>query len=486
MVKTSANPNAKGKAAASSSVLPSPKTTSRGVGPKVFKKKAKADPEKQKVAAAEAAATAEAASAPPLKPAEVSPAAVVAKENKGQRMSRKEKMKMKEGDRMKGDEKGRIKGKEKKDDKARERKGEAGFIFMCSAKTKPECFQNGVFGLPKGKIDVVEKIRPGAKLFLYDFDLKLLYGVYKAKTKGGLDLVRGAFHGKFPAQVKFKVDKDCLPLPESSFKHAIKENYNSMGKFTQELSPKQVHRLLELFKSVSLPQSSIQYVEERHRLDVSEGRLPHYVEGRRLSRHVEEMHHLRHIEERRLPYDHEERRLPYDHEERRQSRYVEDIRHPRFLEERHAITDSMRDPFRSRHVTHLPELQHAPPTYYHHVAPTFDERYHQPQVDIMYERSAPRAIVEAADREALLARDYRVPEEIVARSDHVDELYRSYRLATRAMDLHQGPSYVTAAYENPGPAYSESIQMPVSSTRPNVPGVPVSSLYSFAGAPAYR
>uniref|UniRef100_A0A0D3FAG0 DCD domain-containing protein n=3 Tax=Oryza TaxID=4527 RepID=A0A0D3FAG0_9ORYZ len=398
MVKTSANPNAKGKAAASSSGLPSPKTTPRGVRPKAFKKKAKADPEMQKVAAAEAAATAETASAPPLKPAEVSPAAAVAKENGGQRMSRKEKTKMKEGDQMKEDKKGRIKGKEKKDDKARERKGEAGFIFMCSAKTKPECFQNGVFGLPKGKIDVVEKIRPGAKLFLYDFDLKLLYGIYKAKTKGGLDLVRGAFHGKFPAQ--------------SSFKHAIKENYNSKGKFTQELSLKQVHRLLELFKPISLPQSSIQYVKERHRrLDVSEGRLPHYVEGRRLPRHVEEMHHLRHVEERRLPYDHEERRLP----------------------------------------------------------------------------SAPRAIVEATDREAFLARDYRVPEEIVARSDHVDELYRSYRLATRAMDLHQGPSYVTAAYENPGPAYSESIhQMPVSSTRPNVPGAPVSSLYSFAGAPAYR
>ncbi|KAF0932996.1 hypothetical protein E2562_013759 [Oryza meyeriana var. granulata] len=476
MVKASANPNAKGKATASSSALPPPNATPRKIRPKAFKKKAKVDLEKQKVAA-EAAATAEAASPPPPKPAEVSLVAAVARENGGQRMSRKEKMKVKEGDKMKGDEKERIKGKEKKGEKARKRKGEAGFIFMCSAKTKPECFHNGVFGLPKGKIDVVEKIRPGAKLFLYDFDLKLLYGVYKAKTKGGLDLVQSAFHGKFPAQVKFKVDRDCLPLPESSFKHAIKENYNSKGKFTQELNPRQVRRLLELFKPVSLPQPSVQYVEERHRLDVFEGRVPHYdVEERQLSRYAKEMHHSQLVEERRLPYDYEERRW---------SRYVEDIQHPRFLEESHVITDSLRDPLRSRHMTHLPELQHAPPTYYHHVAPTFDNRYHQPQVDIMYERSAPRAIVKATDRDPLLARDYRVPEDIAARSDHVDEVYRSYRLATRAMDLHQGPSYVTTAYENPRPAYSESIQRPLS-TRANVPGVPVSSLYSFAGAPAYR
>uniref|UniRef100_J3LH20 DCD domain-containing protein n=1 Tax=Oryza brachyantha TaxID=4533 RepID=J3LH20_ORYBR len=466
MVKTSANPNPKGKATASPSALPPAKT--RKVRPKVFKKKAKADPEKQKVVAGEAATTDEAALAPPLKQTEASPATARAKETGGQKM----KMSRKEG-KMKGVEKGRIKEKERKDVKIGERKGEAGFIFMCSAKKKLECFHSGVFGLPKWKMDLVEKIRPGSKLFLYDFDLKLLYGVYKAKTKGALDLVRSAFNGKFPAQVKFKVDKDCLPIPESSCKHAIKENYNSKGKFTQELSSRQVHRLLELFKPVKLPPPPMQYVEERHRLDVSKGHLPHYVEERRLSRHAEEMHHSRLIEEHRLPYD---------HEERRRSQYFEDNRHPRFLEESHAINNSLRDPLRSRHAI---ELQHAPPTYYHHVAPSFDNRHHQPQADMIYERSAPRTIVEATDREPILARDYRVPEEIVARLDHVDELYRSYRHATRAMDLHQGPSYVTTVYDNPTPAYSERIQRPVS-TRANAPGVPVSSLYSFAGAPAYR
>ncbi|KAK2634783.1 hypothetical protein Ddye_029575 [Dipteronia dyeriana] len=130
-----------------------------------------------------------------------------------------------------------------------------GFIFMCNGRTKPECYQNRVFGLPRGQVQLEEKINPGAKLFLFDFELKLLYGVYKASSKGELGLEPTAFNGKFPAQVRFEIFKECLPLTENAFKHAIKDNYQGGSKFRQDLTGKQVEFLISLFRPITAPTS---------------------------------------------------------------------------------------------------------------------------------------------------------------------------------------------------------------------------------------
>ncbi|KAL6605905.1 hypothetical protein ACP70R_041558 [Stipagrostis hirtigluma subsp. patula] len=433
------------------------------------------------------------------------------------------------------------KGKGKKAVGKKEERGDrgGGFIFMCNAKTKQECYENRLFGLPGGKLGMVKKIRPGAKLFLYDFDLKLLYGVYKAQSTGGLNLVPEAFHGKFPAQVKFKIDKDCLPLPESSFKHAIKENYSSKSKFHPELSSRQVHRLLVLFKPVNIPSVPSHREERRH---YEERRRPYHFEERRHSLPIEEVREQRFDEERHPAVVHAPLEDPY-----RGPRFaplpvesrlghslanVQDDRRAYYQPALHAV-EPRHIPLalESRHVPlalerhHVPEPRHVPPAYYRSLASS-DDLYYRSAVELVPERFADRTVAEITARDPIIPRDHTaLPSDISARADRLEELYRTGGIATRgahveelyrpgeltahadrvriatradrleelyhsdqlvsrAVDLPRHSTYVSAGYET-NPAYAETSQRHVSS-RVNVSGVPVSSLYSFAGGPVYR
>ncbi|KAM3194143.1 hypothetical protein ACQJBY_070664 [Aegilops geniculata] len=417
-----------------------------------------------------------------------------------------------------------------------------GLIFMCNAQTKPECFQNRVFGMPMGKKEMVEKVRPGTKVFLYDFDLRLLYGVYKATSKGGINLVRNVFNGKFPAQVKFTTDKDCLPLPESTFKHAIKENYSASRKFDPEITSTQVRRLMALFKPITVYQSA-----PRSNLD---GR---YRDEERRHQHEDRPHPL-HVEDRRPQVD--------DH------RYYEQA--PPAPESQHIplAPDARHVPLASgpHYAPSVPEPRHVPPAYYHHLAPSSDDSYYRSRVDPVHERIAARTpprdyaaqlgelsaradhmseLYRTTVRDARLEDPYR-PGELAARGARVEELYRPGEIASRGdrvADLYQDlyrsaevpsrgarmedlyrPGEVAArdvrmedpyrqggidargsygglyrsdqlnaravdlphSYQTSNPAYAEASQRPVPTARANGPGAPVSSLYSFSGAPAYR
>ncbi|PSR90077.1 B2 protein [Actinidia chinensis var. chinensis] len=126
-----------------------------------------------------------------------------------------------------------------------------GMIFMCSSKTKKDCFFYKVLGLPESKRDIVQKIYKGMRLFLFDLDLRLMYGIYKAAAPGGYNIEPNAFKSAFPSQVRFTILDDCLPLAEEKFRTVIKDNYYTRNKFDCQLNSKQVKNLCKLFRAAS-------------------------------------------------------------------------------------------------------------------------------------------------------------------------------------------------------------------------------------------
>eukprot|EP00250_Pteridium_aquilinum_P020866 c24971_g1_i1 orf=184-1965(+) len=132
----------------------------------------------------------------------------------------------------------------------REGQGPAGLVFLCSSSTLRECFHFRVLGLPAAQREIVERVVPGTKLFLFNFDTKELFGVFEAASRGGLNLVPEAFldfKGTYDAQVRFKILRECLPLADDIVRDVLRENFSQRGKFDCELSADQVLKIMQLF-----------------------------------------------------------------------------------------------------------------------------------------------------------------------------------------------------------------------------------------------
>ncbi|KAJ1397124.1 Development/cell death domain [Sesbania bispinosa] len=166
-----------------------------------------------------------------------------------------------------------------------------GAIFMSNSETKRECFKRRLFGLPSSKIHFVEQVKAGMILFLFEYEQRQLHGVFKASCDGAMNIVPNAFTSlrkQFPAQVKFIPIWHCKPLPENTFRGAIKENYFSSNKFNFGLSENQVNKLLNLFSmrklELEVPRKSLARTEDLKSVWYRVGRVGG-SDGRRM--HIE-------------------------------------------------------------------------------------------------------------------------------------------------------------------------------------------------------
>lgn len=77
-----------------------------------------------------------------------------------------------------------------------------GHIFVCTNKTERECFDRLLFSTNKVYAEKVLQVKRGDTLFLYNLDNDMLYGVFKAKSDGGKNIIPEAWNGRYPYQVE--------------------------------------------------------------------------------------------------------------------------------------------------------------------------------------------------------------------------------------------------------------------------------------------
>jgi hypothetical protein len=81
-------------------------------------------------------------------------------------------------------------------------RGVPGFMFMCSSATEGECLQRLLLGLQRKHLAKMQQIAPSTRLFLLNFQTRVVHGPFRTNRTAALDIVPEAWSGKFPAQLQ--------------------------------------------------------------------------------------------------------------------------------------------------------------------------------------------------------------------------------------------------------------------------------------------
>lgn len=132
-----------------------------------------------------------------------------------------------------------------------------GVIFSCTKSTMEECLQKELFGLPASHISYVKNVEPGLPVFLFNASNRLIYGIFEATSHGQMSIDEFAWtesgegKTKFPAQVRIRMKRQCLPLQEQRYYRVLKRNYPNSENFWFELDQEQTSNLIALFEPLT-------------------------------------------------------------------------------------------------------------------------------------------------------------------------------------------------------------------------------------------
>jgi hypothetical protein len=73
------------------------------------------------------------------------------------------------------------------------------FVFQCSSESYLGCIENGLFG---SNAEWPLSVKKGDFCLLHHYDAGTLLGLWRAETDGGRNLVKKAWNGRFPFQVR--------------------------------------------------------------------------------------------------------------------------------------------------------------------------------------------------------------------------------------------------------------------------------------------
>lgn len=126
-----------------------------------------------------------------------------------------------------------------------------GYVFACTGASQKECFDRKLFGTSKLYGAAAIRVKKGDFLFLLNLDSDLLYGVFKATTEAGFNIVPEAWNGKYPYQVKVEPLGEIVPLKDA------KKLLKKLGVGRSSLMGRTaVLKILELYRPSNVPMNN--------------------------------------------------------------------------------------------------------------------------------------------------------------------------------------------------------------------------------------